>query len=365
MADGDERRSTRQRGAVRSAPGSALCPGTLRAASSARVPRTTSSEQKGAGGRATDSANAAVRARPCARACVRPCVRRFVRPSALACARARVRACVRYCYMSVPANYVAAARVPHSPGPGAAAATRSRENSRSPCSRERRTRTRRSRTTIAATRKRTFREARSPRRGSSAASLEATPPALRPVHRAANPRDTPLMAARACSVRASQSCTLSFRDALGRRGLRSLLRGLERGGIDASAQAGYLQRRERVWLGLLALRLQGQQLPTRCAACVPRTSTLMHGARAAEIIIHKPSAIAMTVKQWWSDYDKHPSAAVAKLTNMMIEVPFLHPHAVFLHSCWVMPACADTDERHVLRHQACGLPNRLPPVAFR
>lgn len=102
------------------------------------------------------------------------------------------------------------------------------------------------------------------------------------------------------------------------------------GGIDASAQAGHVQRRERVWLRLLALLLQGQQLPTQCAACAPRTLTLMHGALAAEIIIHKPSAIAMTVKQWWGDYDKNPSAAVAKLTNMMIEVPF-PPHAVFLH----------------------------------
>ena len=28
----------------------------------------------------------------------------------------------------------------------------------------------------------------------------------------------------------------------------------------------------------------------------------------------------MAVKQWWSYYDKHPADAVAKLTNMMIEV---------------------------------------------
>jgi len=321
----------------------------------------------------TNRASAAVRARPsvgpCVRACVRACVRSFVHPRV----RVRLRACARYRALSLdvyPRELRRAARAPHSHGPGAAAATRSQENSRSPCSRERRPRRRRSRTTIAATRKRTFREARSPRRGSSAASLEATPPALRPVHRAANPRDTPLMAARACSVRASQSCTLSFRDALGRRGLRSLLRGLERGGIDASAQAGYPQRRERVWLDLVALLLLGQQLPTRCAACVPRTSTLMHGARAAEIIIHKPSAIAMTVKQWWSDYDKNPSAAVAKLTNMMIEVPF-HPHAVFLHAVFLHSSAGWCLHVRTLmrgipcRHQACGLPNRLPPVAFR
>jgi hypothetical protein len=42
----------------------------------------------------------------------------------------------------------------------------------------------------------------------------------------------------------------------------------------------------------------------------------------AEIISQKPSAIAMAVKQWWSDYDKDPAAAVGKLTNMMIEVLF-------------------------------------------
>ena len=40
----------------------------------------------------------------------------------------------------------------------------------------------------------------------------------------------------------------------------------------------------------------------------------------------------MAVKQWWSDYEKDPSAAVGKLTNMMIE--------------------------------ACGLAERLPPEAF-
>lgn len=43
----------------------------------------------------------------------------------------------------------------------------------------------------------------------------------------------------------------------------------------------------------------------------------------AEIISHKPSAIPMAVKQWWSDFDKEPATAVGKLTNMMIEVPFL------------------------------------------
>jgi hypothetical protein len=96
----------------------------------------------------------------------------------------------------------------------------------------------------------------------------------------------------------------------------------------------------------------------------------MHGARAAEIIIHKPSAIAMTVKQWWSDYDKNPSAAVAKLTNMMIEVPF-HPHAVFLHAVFLHSSAGWCLHVRTLmrgipcRHQACGLPNRLPPVAFR
>ena len=40
----------------------------------------------------------------------------------------------------------------------------------------------------------------------------------------------------------------------------------------------------------------------------------------------------MAVKQWWSDYEKDPSAAVGKLTNMMIE--------------------------------ACGLAERLPLEAF-
>ena len=41
----------------------------------------------------------------------------------------------------------------------------------------------------------------------------------------------------------------------------------------------------------------------------------------------------MAAKQWWSDYDKHPADAVAKLTNMMIEVrlmPFsLRPRRLF------------------------------------
>ena len=45
--------------------------------------------------------------------------------------------------------------------------------------------------------------------------------------------------------------------------------------------------------------------------------------RMADIIYYKPSAIPMAVKQWWSDFDKEPATAVGKLTNMMIEVPFL------------------------------------------
>ena len=88
---------------------------------------------------------------------------------------------------------------------------------------------------------------------------------------------------------------------------------------DASAQASCLQE------GTLGRGLFGSAALTAGALplnALPRSPALFDaaGRRAAEIITHKPSAIPMAVKQWWSDYDKHPADAVAKLTNMMIEV---------------------------------------------
>ena len=56
--------------------------------------------------------------------------------------------------------------------------------------------------------------------------------------------------------------------------------------------------------------------------CASTKSLTKPRAVAADVISHKPSAIPMVVKQWWSSFDQTPAVAVGKLTNMMIEVCF-------------------------------------------